>query len=123
MKNLIKIAAILLMLTSGSLGAQNNLNANVVTEDGQSTLQWSTAKETNSSYFLIESSEDGVDYAPAGQVKAAGYSMSSKAYEFTTESRSRFYRVSMVGMDGGRMTSVAVSPLQDANQNGMLTSK
>ena len=45
--------------------------------------------------------------------KAAGYSMSSKAYEFTTESRSRFYRVSMVGMDGGRMTSVAVSPLQD----------
>ena len=51
MKNLIKIAAILLMLTSGSLGAQNNLNANVVTEDGQSTLQWSTAKETNSSYF------------------------------------------------------------------------
>lgn len=123
MKNLLNIAVTLFVLTVGSLNAQNNVHVSVVTEDGQSSLQWTTSKETNSSYFLVESSKDGIHYAPAGQVKAAGYSLSSKEYVFNAENKDGFYRVTLVGMDGGRNALATVNTFGNNEQNTQLAGK
>ncbi|MEO6489382.1 MAG: T9SS type A sorting domain-containing protein [Ferruginibacter sp.] len=49
-------------------------------------LTWSTSQEQNSSRFIVERSNDGLNFAQIGVVAAAGNSSSRKDYQFTDPS-------------------------------------
>lgn len=71
--------------------------------DNSVILNWVTASEKNSDYFLIERSADGENFFPIGQVKAAGSSFSEKKYDFTDyEPRSpvSYYRLRQTDLNG-----------------------
>lgn len=124
MKNLIKSLAIISMLSFGTLNAQYNpILLKINQEDGNISLKWTTTKEVNSSsYFVIESSTDGKNFAPLAQVKAAGYSLNNKSYTYQSEAHAAFYRISLVAMDGGRSNSLAMQ-LNSGNQDVPLANK
>ncbi len=66
-------------------------------------LIWTTASEQNSSHFEIERSFDGKNFTKIGQVKAAGNSVTSKAYSFADVVFSEgiyYYRFKQVDLDG-----------------------
>jgi len=66
-------------------------------------LQWGTASEQNSSYFIIERSEDGKKFFTAGNVAAAGNSSSARDYTYTdskTIAGNTYYRLKEVDKDG-----------------------
>lgn len=125
MKTTLKIAILLLMLFAGIANSQNISQLSTATDDGQLSLQWSTAKETNSSYFLVETSKDGINFAPAAQVKAAGYSLNTRNYTYTPENTGLIYRITLVGMDGGHTNSMVLNLNWEPApaQNGLLAGK
>jgi hypothetical protein len=71
-------------------------------------LTWSTASETNSDYFSIERSENGIEFESIGTVKAAGESQSLLTYEYIDynafyENDHFYYRLKQVDYDGKTM--------------------
>jgi hypothetical protein len=79
-------------------------------------LNWSTASESNSSYFAIERSKDQVNWTTLGQVQAAGNSQIVKNYQYldnnvyngVSSKLTVYYRLKMVDMDG----SFEYSPIE-----------
>ncbi|MFI5151563.1 MAG: T9SS type A sorting domain-containing protein [Bacteroidia bacterium] len=72
-------------------------------KNGQPILNWSTASETNSSFFSIEKSYDGTAFFKAGTVAAAGNSSTTLYYTFTEDStltRAAYYRLREVDNNG-----------------------
>jgi hypothetical protein len=69
---------------------------------GTIKLQWTTAAETNSAYYLIERSTDSIHFIPIGQVGAAGQSNALRNYTFTDKTPAPFnyYRLKQVDKDG-----------------------
>lgn len=65
-------------------------------------LSWQTASETNSEYFIIERSADGVQFAEIGRVDAAGESQTLVNYHFSDINSSllTYYRLKQVDIDG-----------------------
>ncbi len=66
-------------------------------------LQWATANEINSDYFLVERSKGGKYFEAIGTVKAAGTSMHRHDYIYTDELPfvgSSYYRLKQVDFDG-----------------------
>jgi hypothetical protein len=69
-------------------------------------LNWKSAFEQNTSYFEIERSTDGRNFAKAGNVNAAGNSAVTKQYTFTDRNITTlktsviYYRLKMMDMDG-----------------------
>jgi len=65
-------------------------------------LSWQTASETNSEYFIIERSADGVQFAEVGRVNAAGESQTLVNYHFSDIGASllTYYRLKQVDIDG-----------------------
>lgn len=81
------------------------------TEDQHAVvLNWSTASETGSSYFLIEKSVNGYDWEPLTSVTAMGYStslMEYHVYDSSPFSGTSYYRLTEVDLDGStRFTQV-----------------
>lgn len=112
MKTTSKIGTLLMIFLMGTFKAQNNIQLKANTEDGQLSLQWSTAKEVNSSYFIVESSNDNKTFEAVGKVKAVGYSLTTKNYTFESlneKTPALYYRVLLVNMEGGRVHSLALS--------------
>lgn len=69
----------------------------------ENDITWSTSEEHNTSYFVIESSKNGVDFEEAGRVHAAGYSSSVRRYNFVHKAingTSYYYRLRQVDVDG-----------------------
>jgi len=75
-------------------------------------VQWSTAQESNSSYFIIERSENGSNWISIGTVKAAGESSALINYTFSDKNANAsilYYRIRQVDLDGAYIyTSVAI---------------
>lgn len=74
-------------------------------KDADVVLQWQTATEVNSSYFVIERSEVNGQFYPVGRVAAAGYSDTKQNYTFTDDDPAYFdkpilYRLAAVDRDG-----------------------
>lgn len=72
-------------------------------KNDKAILDWSTAQETNSSHFVIEKSSDGVQFASAGTVQAAGNSFNPTNYQFTDNDPIdgiSYYRLKQVDLDG-----------------------
>lgn len=71
--------------------------------DGVSNLLWTTESESNSDYFEVLYSNDGVNYASAGKVNAAGNSFRQQQYKFEDNKAiagANYYRLKMVDKDG-----------------------
>jgi len=79
-------------------------------------LFWSTASESNTSYFSIERSKDQVNWTTVGQVQAAGNSQIVKNYQYldnnvyngVSSKLTVYYRLKMVDLDG----SFEYSPIE-----------
>ncbi len=75
-------------------------------------LQWTTATETNSDYFIIERSSDAVVYDRVGRVNAAGFSTAELNYYFTDMNPLNginYYRLVMTDKDGRSEYSKVIS--------------
>ncbi len=70
---------------------------------GASQLQWSSLQESNSNYFEIQRSIDGVNFAKIGQIKAKGSSDVEVDYSYKDVSSIagiNFYRLKLIDNDG-----------------------
>jgi hypothetical protein len=75
---------------------------NVVCDNGNGLISWSTVSELNSKEFVIERSEDGIIFERIATVTAAGNSNSLKYYAYTNYnilSGRSYYRLKIVGLD------------------------
>jgi hypothetical protein len=65
-------------------------------------LSWTTASEVNSSRFVVERSENGVDFTSIGTVAAVGNSSTERSYGFEDAGRTAaaHYRLRMEDIDG-----------------------
>ncbi len=110
-----------------------NVNAAVtyaspLTVDGEefeigNLLEWSTASETNSQFFYIEKSLDGVTYENVGQVDAAGNSEEEVKYRYMdiqVTDKMAFYRLRQADADGTQSTSSAVMVVKQLENQFML---
>jgi hypothetical protein len=83
-----------------------------VAQDKQVQLSWQTASEQHSAYFEVETSADGQQYHPLGQVAAAGTSTQRQPYSFTDHAARaglRYYRLRQVDADGTSSYSPVVT--------------
>lgn len=87
-------------------------------ESGRSILEWATGSEVNSSHFVVERSEDGVDWREIGRVNSVHHSSTETQYiyvdERSNEMRGGFYRLLQVDLDG-RVTESEVVPMEKCN--------
>jgi hypothetical protein len=75
-------------------------------------LIWSTAKEENSSRFIVQRSTDGTSWEGVGQINAAGNSSDIKYYVFTDQNLSAntyYYRLQEIDIDGSAGYSKIIS--------------
>ncbi|HET7898404.1 MAG TPA: T9SS type A sorting domain-containing protein, partial [Flavisolibacter sp.] len=69
-------------------------------------LNWETVNETNTSWFEVERSTDGVSFAAIGKVSASGNNSDKRSYAYTDAELSQvnanqvYYRLKMVDKDG-----------------------
>lgn len=84
---------------------------NAVYNNGVTNLSWGTEQESNTGYFVVEHSTDGVIYTPLGTVSAAGFSNNRIAYKFAdtkTTAGQNFYRIKAMDKDGSyRYSNIA----------------
>lgn len=87
-------------------------------------LQWATASEVNNDYFVLERSEDAVNFYPVGIVDGAGNStqlLHYSFYDYEISAKNMYYRLKQVDHDGTfsysriiavqtRLTSFSVYP-------------
>lgn len=84
-------------------------------------LDWSTASETNSAFFNVQTSSNGINFTTVGKVDASGNSSSVKQYYFSFQPHSvsaitNYFRLQMVDKDG----SVSYSSIQKASLNTLV---
>lgn len=81
-------------------------------------LYWSTASETNNSYFTIERSTDGENFESIGTEKGAGNSSSIYNYNFWDENPLQgvsYYRLKQTDFDGKYSYSKIIAINVDQN--------
>jgi hypothetical protein len=74
-------------------------------------LKWSTASESNFSYFSIEKSEDGINFSETGRVNSRGSASAPASYDFVDFQGASYYRLKMVDLDGSGKYSNIISLL------------
>ena len=65
-------------------------------------LSWSTTQEVDNMFFVIEKSEDGINFKRIGDVKGAGYSEIRQDYrflDFSLNDKKAYYRLLHYGSD------------------------
>jgi hypothetical protein len=66
-------------------------------------VEWTTASEKNNHYFIVERSDNGLDFANIGKIEGRGNSSSLEHYSFTdiTPGKGKkYYRLTQVDLDG-----------------------
>jgi hypothetical protein len=68
----------------------------------ENIILWSTSSESNSSHFIVESSEDGLSWNNVEKVNASGYSQSLISYSIIDFNviHTRYYRLFQYDFDG-----------------------
>jgi hypothetical protein len=69
----------------------------------RAALYWETASETNTAFFEVQHSLDGLEYSAVGRVQAAGNAVSATQYQFSQPdppSGNNYYRLRMVNENG-----------------------
>ncbi|SEI53260.1 Por secretion system C-terminal sorting domain-containing protein [Dyadobacter sp. SG02] len=93
------------------------ISFNATTEGSQVMLSWSTSEESNSDYFEVQRSGDGVNWQVLDQIPAAGLSSTIQKYAFKDEHTLRgqnLYRLKMVDAD----KSYAYSQIRSVQMSG-----
>lgn len=88
-------------------------------------LQWTTASEINSDYFIVERSTDGIHFNSLATIHAAGSSQSEIGYSYDDAnpvSGKSFYRLKMVDIDGHSEYSAIRSILLNTKESLVLLS-
>lgn len=86
-------------------------------------LTWSTSFEENNSMFIVEKSEDGVNFSGAGSVKAAGDADEEKQYNYLdvmANSEKTMYRLKQVDFDGSFSFSDIVTVTREFKNDFMV---
>jgi hypothetical protein len=120
MKTLISTTALIILFTCNALAQNTSAKCNQISvsteqEDGSTYVTWESYKEVNSSYFLLEKSENGGEFKTIHSQLASGSTHSKKSYTYEDTSSNggmAEYRVVTVFMDGGRMA--CRTPLSDS---------
>jgi hypothetical protein len=71
--------------------------------EGVTTLNWKTASEFNSSYYIVEKSTDGQNWREVNNQAAAGFSTEELNYQFIDENNkddNAYYRLAQFDTDG-----------------------
>ena len=88
-------------------------------------ISWTTTQEVDNQFFVIERSNDGIEFLKVGDVKGAGFSNNSHTYRFLDfamgEERS-FYRLLHISSDGSHTVSETFSLERKISNNVMITS-
>jgi hypothetical protein len=94
-----------------------------IQKSGIVNFQWQTGTETNSSYFIIQQSNDGKAFQDIGKVKATGQSNILKQYTYeykssaaTGISNNNYYRLKMVDRDNSYSFSQIIHIGKSANR-------
>jgi hypothetical protein len=83
-------------------------------------LQWETATEEHTNYFIVERSADSRSWKSIGQVASTGNSNAMLKYQFSDEAPlqgSNYYRLKTVFLDGGHEMSM-IRRLEFSEQTG-----
>jgi hypothetical protein len=89
-----------------SVLATSLLNISATNESQNNVMvSWSTANQSNASYFIVERSTDGTNYSGVGQVTASHASEETHSYSMNDYIQGIsesviYYRLQMVGIDG-----------------------
>ncbi len=81
-------------------------------EGNKADVKWTTATEKNTDYFIVEKSDNGIDFNEMGQTKAAGNSTSVKKYKLYDNNLSEgitYYRLKSIDLDDAYTHSKIVS--------------
>lgn len=98
------------------------LDFNAICIDKTVKLNWRTASEKNSENFIVERSQNAIDFEPALSVKASGNSNTLMEYtetDFNPNSGLTYYRLKMVDLDGTFKYSTIVPVNYRISKNGM----
>lgn len=71
-------------------------------------ISWTTASEHNNDYFVVERSDDAVNFVEVGRVAGAGNSIEMLSYnyaDYSIRTGDNYYRLTQVDYDGTRTTS------------------
>jgi hypothetical protein len=73
--------------------------------DNESVINWKTASEFNSSYYIVEKSTDGQNWREVNNQAAAGFSTEELTYQFVDEGKNNdddnaYYRLTQFDTDG-----------------------
>ena len=88
-------------------------------------LSWSTYKEVDNKFFVIQKSVDGINFKKAGDVKGAGNSNSVKTYRFldlAIAEQKTYYRILHYASDNSFTTSETFIIERTTENNLMITS-
>lgn len=89
---------------------------------GSNTINWNTLAETNSDYFSLERSCDGMSFIKIATLDAAGNSATPNAYTFIDEKPcygTTYYRLLQTDIDGHTFSSAIIS-VNCKTENGLL---
>ncbi len=81
-------------------------------KDGKNRLEWRTASERNSAYFILERSSDGSEFEYVWKTRGAGNSTRLNIYSFTDEDPLpgiNYYRLSGVDYEGAYTYSQVIA--------------
>lgn len=99
------------------------LDFSATLQDNRSvTLTWQTASEHNNAYFLVQRSENAVNWEERGKVEGAGNSQEKRNYSFDDEqhfSGTMYYRLQQIDANG----AFSFSPIRVVNANTLATSE
>jgi hypothetical protein len=96
------------------------LTSFTATCDGKSALvEWTTATERNNNYFIVEHSDDAINFTEVARVASAGNSIEPLDYSYTDygiHGGDNYYRLVQVDYDGTRSVSdiVVVNCIENA---------
>jgi hypothetical protein len=94
------------------------LQFNATKNNNQVDVVWLTGAEINNDYFVIERSQDGINFLPIQTIKGAGNSSSVIHYSHTDNQPlpgTSYYRLHQVDYDGTK----TYSPIQSVNFEGL----
>ncbi|TAE82611.1 MAG: T9SS C-terminal target domain-containing protein [Bacteroidetes bacterium] len=76
------------------------LEPTILCENGWTTLNWTTTVEINNSHFVIQASNDGVNWQQVEKIKGAGQQKTMKQYTCKINAPHPFYRINQVDWGG-----------------------
>ncbi len=88
-------------------------------------LEWITSSEIDNQEFVIEKSENGLDYSEIGKVEGAGTSSEDKTYRFMdldAQKGRTYYRIKQLDFDGEYSYSQTVIVNKETDNNFMIAS-